>query len=522
MNEALLRAIITIVGGALAGGLTNTVAIWMLFHPYRPPTLGGRPLKLLQGVIPKNQARLATAIGRTVGTRLLTPEDITRVFARPEFRDAFDRRLAAFLHDVLEIERGSLREMLGPEVMADIDHVLEEMLSHGVALVEAHLQSPGFEASVEVRADELAQYLAKAPVGDILTPAREASVRATVEEWMQGVAASDGFRATVEEYVRRGAERLLTPDVTIQDILPPGLVATLERAVAGYVPLAIRRLRSVLDQPAARKRFEQATKDVLRRFLQDLKFHQRVMARLVVNEDTVKKVLDTVQVEGADRISEMLRERPVREAMATGISDAIADLLNRPVNQVLGNPDDPDVLESLDTIVSWVVDLARDPATHAFVTGKLEAGLARASDRTWGQLLDGIPPERMAEWLVRAARSELAGTVYREGSRRLAAAALERPIGRPGRLLPGGSTAQIQHAASEPLWLWLQGQVPNVVEKLDVARRVETKMMEFPVEQMEQMVRRVTERELRTIIYFGYALGAFVGGILVAANYFLG
>ena len=138
-----------------------------------------------------------------------------------------------------------------------------------------------------------------------------------------------------------------------QDILPPGLVATLERAVEGYVPLAIRHLRSVLDKPAARKRFERATQDVLRRFLQDLKFHQRVVARLVVTEDTVKKVLDTVQVEGADRISEMLRERPVREAMATGISDAIADLLNRPVNQVLGNPDDPDVLESLDAIVSW-------------------------------------------------------------------------------------------------------------------------------------------------------------------------
>ena len=61
-----------------------------------------------------------------------------------------------------------------------------------------------------------------------------------------------------------------------------------------------------------------------------------------------------------------------------------------------------------------------------------------------------------------------------------------------------------------------------MVGKLDVARRVETKVMEFPVEQMEEMVRRVTERELRTIVYFGYVLGAFVGGILVAANYLLG
>ena len=29
----------TLVIGALAGGLTNSVAIWMLFHPYEPPRI---------------------------------------------------------------------------------------------------------------------------------------------------------------------------------------------------------------------------------------------------------------------------------------------------------------------------------------------------------------------------------------------------------------------------------------------------------------------------------------------------
>ena len=59
MSEELIKALVTIGFGALAGGLTNTIAIWMLFHPYTPPTLGGRKLTLLQGAIPKNQPRLA-------------------------------------------------------------------------------------------------------------------------------------------------------------------------------------------------------------------------------------------------------------------------------------------------------------------------------------------------------------------------------------------------------------------------------------------------------------------------------
>ena len=120
------------------------------------------------------------------------------------------------------------------------------------------------------------------------------------------------------------------------------------------------------------------------------------------------------------------------------------------------------------------------------------------------------------------ARSDVAGNVYREAARRIAAAVLERPIGRPARWLPANATHSIQSAIGDPLWLWMQSQIPAVVAKLDVARRVEEKVRDFPVARMEELVRRVTERELRTIVYLGYALGAFIGSILVLVNYLLG
>ncbi len=95
MTDQLVRALVTIGFGALAGGVTNTIAIWMLFHPYEPPKLGRWRVRFLQGAVPKNQPRLAAAIGRTVGNRLLTPEDLQRTFTNVEFRQAFDQRLGA-------------------------------------------------------------------------------------------------------------------------------------------------------------------------------------------------------------------------------------------------------------------------------------------------------------------------------------------------------------------------------------------------------------------------------------------
>lgn len=518
MNEELLKALATIAVGALAGGFTNTVAIWMLFHPYRPPKLGARRLRFLQGAVPKNQLRLAAAIGRTVGDRLLTPDDLARILAQPEFRDAFDERLDQFLRDLLEVDRGSLREILGPEMSAEAARIAGEIFEHALPRFEAYLNSAHFEDAVRRRAGRLAESIDDAPVGDALTPALELRIRTAVDEWVERTVDGEGFRETVADYVQRGADRLLVPGKTVQDVLPPGVGAALEKAVSRYLPLAVRRLGGILEDPTVRGRFEAAVHDVLRRFLRDLKFHQRVVARLVVNEEAVEKVLDAIQVEGAGRIARMMREGPVQSAMAKGIADAVAELLERPVVDVLGEPDDPAVARALDALVSWIVDAARSPGARSAVSERVEAVLANATGRSWGDLAGGFSPDRVATWVAEVARSDAASAVYREGARRLAATAFDRPLGRPARLLPGDAPAKVGRVAAEPLWTWLQGQIPALVRRLDVARRVEEKIKEFPVEKMEELVRRVTNRELRTIVWLGYALGAFIGSLLVATD----
>ena len=53
---------------------------------------------------------------------------------------------------------------------------------------------------------------------------------------------------------------------------------------------------------------------------------------------------------------------------------------------------------------------------------------------------------------------------------------------------------------------------------IDVARRVEDKVLHFPTQRMEEIVRRVTDRELRLIVRLGYLLGAIIGVGLVVVD----
>lgn len=523
MNDEILRALVTIAFGAVAGGLTNTVAIWMLFHPYEAPKLFRRwRVGFFQGAIPKNQPRLASAIGRTVGTRLLTEEDLAAAFTNQEFRNAFDARLSDFLHEVLERERGPLRELIPPALLAELEPVLDDGLDRAVEALGEYLASDRFAEMVDERSAGWMASIADEPIGGILTPARGEAVEAAVQEWLESAVRSDDFQQAVEDYLDRGSQKLLAPGRTFEEVLPPGLVGTVEKAIAGYLPLAIERLGQLLEDPEARARFEATIHDLLHRFMTDLKFHQRVVARLVMTEETVDKVLDTIEREGAERLGEILTDPAVQKAMAKGVNEAIVDFLRRPVASVLGKPDDPTVLESRATLASWVVNMARDPATREFLVEKLHAGLEKAGARTWGEVLERVPQERLTEWLVGAARSEAAGKLYRETGRRLVSGLLDRPIGLPSRWLPPEAPERLQAGLSDPLWAWLETQVPDVVEKIDVARRVEEKVLEFPMARLEEIVRKVTDRELKLIVRLGYVLGAIIGTILVAVDALMG
>ncbi len=522
MTPELLRGILTVVFGSLAGGLTNTIAVWMLFHPYTPIRIGGRKLPLLHGAIPKNQDRLAAAVGRTVGTRLLTEDDLKRIFANQEFRHAFDARLGGFFEELLERERGTLRELLPPNALAEMSEILDGVADHLSQRLDGWLDSPEFEEAVGRRTQDILHRLSDRPVAELLTPERERRLALAAQEWIGEAVAKESFRKVVDDYLGRALNGLLERDQSLEELLPGGLAEALEGALSRALPVAARRLGGILEDPETRSRLESALRDLFKRFLRDLRFHQRLVARLVVTDDTVERVLTTLEEDGAEQLSLMLRDPAVQEAIARRVNDGVLEVLRRPVTEVVGRPDDPGVLKGRAVVVDWIVGLIQDPATQEYLAEKLQQGVGRMARGTWGDLLRSVPDERIARGVLATARSDAARELYHDALREGLDSLLDRPMGRPGDWLPQGARKRLQATVADPLWNWLQGQVPEVIRTLDVERRVEEKVRGFPVERMEELVRRVTERELSLIIRLGYVLGAIIGGTLVAVNALVG
>jgi uncharacterized membrane protein YheB (UPF0754 family) len=206
----------------MAGGLSDTVAVWMLFNP-RKKRFG------FQGAIPKNQARLAKSLGRTVGERLLTPGDLQTELARPELLAAFQSR---------------------------VEDVIANMLTSRDPLI---------------------------------------------------------------------------------DKVPPAVVTALEGATTAYLPVAMTKLGAFLGQPTTRIKLRTALHSMFNRFVDDMRFHERIFAKLMMTEKKFDSVLDAIETDGVEQVVGLLEEPEIREEISKAIHDAILAYLQKPISDILGD-----------------------------------------------------------------------------------------------------------------------------------------------------------------------------------------
>ncbi|WP_242035147.1 DUF445 domain-containing protein [Mesobacillus harenae] len=83
----ILIILIMMIIGALIGGVTNSLAIKMLFRPYKAIYLGKWRVPFTPGLIPKRREELAHQLGKMVVDHLLTPESFQRKLTEPGFQE---------------------------------------------------------------------------------------------------------------------------------------------------------------------------------------------------------------------------------------------------------------------------------------------------------------------------------------------------------------------------------------------------------------------------------------------------
>ncbi|HHW39278.1 MAG TPA: DUF445 domain-containing protein [Bacillales bacterium] len=114
--------------GAVIGGITNHLAIKMLFRPLKPIYIGGKRLPFTPGLIPKRREDLAIQLGRTVVDHLLTAEGIRSKFKEPAFIKDMETWARSEISVLLNSQK-TLSEWLEGLGISEVEKKLKEKLN---------------------------------------------------------------------------------------------------------------------------------------------------------------------------------------------------------------------------------------------------------------------------------------------------------------------------------------------------------------------------------------------------------
>lgn len=93
---------VMVIVGALIGGVTNSLAIRMLFRPYKPIYLFGKRVPFTPGLIPKRRGELADQLGKLVMEHLLTADSMKRKLENSQFQEKMEEWVKVELQNYLE------------------------------------------------------------------------------------------------------------------------------------------------------------------------------------------------------------------------------------------------------------------------------------------------------------------------------------------------------------------------------------------------------------------------------------
>lgn len=93
MGSLFLSFVVLIVIGAFIGGMTNSVAIKMLFRPYKAIYIGKFRVPFTPGVIPKRQEEIADSLGDLVMKHLITADSIEKKLKEDRFSKVIIERV---------------------------------------------------------------------------------------------------------------------------------------------------------------------------------------------------------------------------------------------------------------------------------------------------------------------------------------------------------------------------------------------------------------------------------------------
>lgn len=511
----ILISLAIIVIATVHGFGAAWLAIWMLFHPYRPAKLFGITV-WPQGMIPRHRARLAESIGNAVGNELVSQETVfNALFETSFFQRKVEEFVVAYTEDLLSKSHPSFIDALPPAARGPILDAVAALQYRLAEYIAATLKSENTAEAIARFVDRQIDDLMKRRIEDTVSEEIFDQVLRFVEERFERLIKGEDFARKVREFVSARLDELAGSNATLADTFTPETVAFIKERIDQQVPPIVHHVADIATSPNTRKQVGALIKREVDDYYQQLS----LIKKIFISRERIHREVDELMIKTLpQRIEEYLRGPAFEQEAEAFLNSTIDNVLARPLNEIIGQLE-YDKFELIKGQISdRILELARSPQLSASVSAYVADALEQIRPQTVGSSLEHLGLDSAVGVKTFFTRS-LYGILARDETTRrinlIMSSQIERllvaPIGTLSEHVPAESLAGARTALVERITLAARERLPATIAEFDVGGLVRRKVSDYPIEKLEELVLSVASHHLKTIELFGAIIGFFIG-----------
>ena len=511
----ILVAIGIIVVATVHGFGAAWLAIWMLFHPYKPVKLFGITI-WPQGMIPRHREKLAQSIGNAVGNELVSQQTVfDALFETDFFQNKVEDFVGGYTNELLARVYPSFIDALPSQARAPVLDTISALQYRLAEYITDMLKSDETAEAIEHFVDKQVDDLTARRIGDVMSPESVDKARDFVEQRLQRLIGTEAFEQKVRDFVSGRLDDLAHSNATLADTFTPETIAFIKERIGQQVPPIVHHLADIATSQTTRKQIGVLIKQEVDQYYEQLSIFKKIF---ISRERIHREVDDLVNKTLPRRVEEYLRGEAFEQEAEAFLNATIDNVMARPLNELIGQIDTIKFEDLKEQLTNRLVEILRSESLFTSVSIYFTDAIDRLFPQTIGSVMQQIDPRSVDEakrFLTRGLLNLLAHEQTARTINAILTAQVERlliaPIGRLGDHVSQNAMQRASSALVERITLAARERLPVAIAEFDVGGLVRKKVSDYPIEKLEELVLSVAQQHLKTIELFGAIIGFFIG-----------
>ncbi|MBX8944672.1 MULTISPECIES: DUF445 domain-containing protein [Lysinibacillus] len=205
MDNFIVALLFMAIIGAAIGGVTNHLAIKMLFRPYKAIYIKNWRVPFTPGLIPKRRDELAKQLGLTVVNYLLTPETFRKKFFSKDIQDKVEHFVQTKVEETIFTNDKTIQDWLNLAGFSHLPTTIEQKVE---AIVEGQfssvkntlstksirtLLSDDIQNTIDAKIPVAVQHILEKGEDYFLSPEGEMTIKAMIDDFLSSKGSLGGM-----------------------------------------------------------------------------------------------------------------------------------------------------------------------------------------------------------------------------------------------------------------------------------------------------------------------------------------